>query len=72
MARKVLHFKHKNLYPNGLIELKGDVRQEMALVPKHEYIEVTPLTKYFQEEYFIENRYYIFKVKLIANATLCP
>lgn len=53
-ARKVLHFKHKNLYPNGLIALKGDIRKEIALVPKYEYIEVTPLTKYFQEEYFIE------------------
>lgn len=51
-ARKVLSPRHKNMYPNGLIALKGDVREELRLLPKYEYREVMPVTDYFDEPYF--------------------
>ncbi|MEZ4909868.1 MAG: 16S rRNA (guanine(527)-N(7))-methyltransferase RsmG [Saprospiraceae bacterium] len=53
-SRKVIHQKHKNLYPNGLIALKGDLNPEIALLPKHEYYETVKLTDYFEEPYFSE------------------
>lgn len=51
-SRRLIHQKHLNTYPNGLIALKGDVKEELKLLPKHEYREVYPIVKYFPEEYF--------------------
>lgn len=53
-ARRLLHQKHKNLYPNGLIALKGDIREELKLLPKYEYRESFIISKYFPYEYFDE------------------
>lgn len=51
-SRRVLSDKHKNFYPNGLIALKGDMKEELKLLPKHEYREVEPISQYFDEPYF--------------------
>lgn len=53
-SRKVLSAKHNNLYPNGLIALKGEMREELKLISRHEYREVIPVNKYFSEPYFDE------------------
>lgn len=58
-SRKVLSKNHKNLYPNGLIALKGDLKSELDLIPKFEYKEVVPLSKYFTEPYF-EEKYLLY------------
>lgn len=51
-TRKVLSQKHKNVYPNGLIALKGNLKEELKLLKKHEYKEIVQVTKYFNEPYF--------------------
>jgi 16S rRNA (guanine527-N7)-methyltransferase len=53
-SRRIIHSKHKNIYPNGLIALKGDLNEELKLLSKHEYREVVPIQKYFEEDYFHE------------------
>lgn len=53
-AKKLTHHRHKNSYPNGLIALKGDVKEELNLLPKHEYREVISVHKYFAEPFFEE------------------
>lgn len=53
-SRKLLSKEHKNLYPNGLIALKGDLREELKLLPKFEYRETAAIQKYFQDPYFEE------------------
>ncbi len=58
-ARRVLSKNQINLYPNGLIALKGDLKEELALLPKFEYREVVPISKYFQEPYF-EGKYLLY------------
>lgn len=58
-SRKVLSSSQKNLYPNGLIALKGDLREELNLLPKFEYRETAQITKYFNEPYF-EEKYLLY------------
>ena len=58
-ARKVLSKKQSNPYPNGLIALKGDLKEELAVLPKYEYREVVPISSYFQEPYF-EEKYLLY------------
>ena len=58
-SRKVLSSLQKNLYPNGLIALKGDLREELNLLPKFEYRETAQITKYFNEPYF-EEKYLLY------------
>ena len=58
-SRKVLSSSQKNLYPNGLIALKGDLREELNLLPKFEYRETSQITKYFNEPYF-EEKYLLY------------
>ncbi len=54
-SRKIIKTKHINAIPNGIIALKGgDIRSEIKLLPRGEYSEITPLTKYFREAYFEE------------------
>jgi 16S rRNA (guanine527-N7)-methyltransferase len=53
-SRKVLSNTSKNTYPNGLIALKGDIKQERKLIPKFEYVESEHLIKYFNDPYFEE------------------
>lgn len=58
-VRKVLSSKHQNIYPNGLIALKGNLREELKLVKKHEYREVIAITQYFDDPYF-EDKYILY------------
>lgn len=53
-CRKVLSNTHQNLYPNGLIALKGDLKDEINLLPKFEYRETIAIRKYFDDPYFDE------------------
>lgn len=53
-AKRLTHHRHKNSYPNGLIALKGNVREEVNLLSKHEYREIIPIQKYFSEPFFEE------------------
>ena len=53
-SRKVLTNDQRNLYPNGLIALKGDLKEEIKLLPKYEYRESVHIIKYFNEPYFEE------------------
>ena len=53
-TRKLLLKEHKNLYPNGLIALKGDLKEELKLLPKFEYRETVAIQTYFAESYFDE------------------
>jgi 16S rRNA (guanine527-N7)-methyltransferase len=47
--------KHQHALPNGLIALKGgDVKKEIAALPKGEYAEIYPISDFFEEEYFKE------------------
>jgi 16S rRNA (guanine527-N7)-methyltransferase len=46
---------HKNILPNGIIALKGgDLKAEIAALPKGCYAETSPLTQIFNEPYFEE------------------
>lgn len=58
-CRKVLSKSHKNMYPNGLIALKGDLKEEIKLLPKFEYRESVHINKYFNEPYF-EEKYVLY------------
>ncbi len=54
-SRKSISDKHKNMYPNGILALKGiNLKEEMKLLPRGEYTEIRPLNKYFEEAYFEE------------------
>lgn len=54
-SRKSLSSKHINAIPNGIIALKGgNLKEEMKLLPRGEYYELTPLKKLINEEYFDE------------------
>lgn len=53
-SRKVLTKNHQNIYPNGLIALKGNLKDELKLLPKFEYRESVSILKYFNEPYFEE------------------
>ncbi len=59
-SRRLIHNKHKNKYPNGLIALKGGlIKKELKLLPKGEYAESRHIYKYFPHEYF-EEKYVVY------------
>jgi 16S rRNA (guanine527-N7)-methyltransferase len=58
-SRKILAKPQKNIYPNGLIALKGDLKEEIKLIHKYEYTESVHITKYFNEPYF-EEKYILY------------
>lgn len=58
-ARKVLAKQQINMYPNGLIALKGNMTEEIKLLPKFEYKEIVHIPKYFNEHYF-EEKYLVY------------
>lgn len=58
-SRRVLAKPQKNMYPNGLIALKGDIKEEIKLLPKYEYRESVHILKYFNEPYF-EEKYILY------------
>lgn len=56
----LIHKNHKNAFPNGLITLKGgDLKEEIALVSKNNYVEKNSISNYFNEPYF-EEKYLIY------------
>lgn len=58
-ARRILAKSNKNIYPNGLIALKGDVKEEIKLIPKYEYTETKHVFDFFQEPFF-EEKYILY------------
>ena len=48
--------KHINPLPNGLIALKGmtHIKQEIKEAGRGVYTDITPISEYFEEEFFIE------------------
>jgi 16S rRNA (guanine527-N7)-methyltransferase len=58
-SRKLISGKQHNIYPNGIIALKGNIKEELKLIPKHEYREMHPISKYFDETYF-EEKYVVY------------
>ncbi len=58
-SRRVLSKSHKNMYPNGLIALKGDLSEELKMLPKYEYRESQHIFQYFNEPYF-EEKYILY------------
>jgi 16S rRNA (guanine527-N7)-methyltransferase len=54
-SRKLLKTKHINILPNGWLLLKGgNLKEEIKVVAKQEYVEKYPISKYFKEEFFEE------------------
>ena len=52
---KLIHNKHKNTFPNGIIALKGGkVKEEIAQTTNKVYSEVYPIKDIFEEEYYGE------------------
>ena len=59
-SRPLIHDRQKSALPNGLIALKGGkVKEEMKLLHKSEYREITPVSKYFEEPFF-EGKYLVY------------
>ena len=58
-SRKLISGKQQNIYPNGIIALKGNIKEELKLIPRHEYKEIHPISKYFEEPYF-EEKYVVY------------
>ena len=54
-TRHLIKSKHINVRPNGIIALKGgNIKQEIKALKKSDYTEITPISSYFQEEFFAE------------------
>jgi 16S rRNA (guanine527-N7)-methyltransferase len=54
-SQRLLKTKESHQLPNGLIALKGgNIRAEIKALPKGEYAEATPVSDFFEEEYFKE------------------
>lgn len=58
-TRKVLEKNHQNIYPNGLLALKGNLKEELKLISKHEFTETVRVSEYFNEPYF-EDKYILY------------
>jgi len=58
-SKKLIQQKQFNNYPNGLIALKGDLKEELKLIPKFEYKESIRIFDYFPELYF-EEKYILY------------
>ena len=54
-SQRLLKPKESHPLPNGLIALKGGkIREEIKALPKGEYVETTPVSDFFEEDYFKE------------------
>lgn len=54
-SRKNISTRHRNAFPNGLIALKGgDLRAELGVVKKKDYVEQVSIGDYFEEDFFDE------------------
>ena len=63
-SHRLISDHHKNSIPNGLISLKGgDLSGEIKEIkPKYSYVEKTPVSRFFDEEFFKE-KYIIYVQK---------
>ena len=56
-STRLLSNKHQHIYPNGILALKGgNLKEEISTLPGkgNEYVDVYPIRKIFQEEFFEE------------------
>ena len=54
-SRRLIKNKHINALPNGILALKGgNIREEIKALGKGQYVEITNISKFFEEEYFQE------------------
>lgn len=54
-SRRLIKNKHINALPNGILALKGgNIREEVKALGKGQYVEITNISKFFEEEYFEE------------------
>ena len=54
-SARMFKTKQQHALPNGLITLKGgDLRAEIQSLPRGSYVELIPLTDFFEEAYFQE------------------
>jgi 16S rRNA (guanine527-N7)-methyltransferase len=54
-SQKLISPKHRHIYPNGILALKGgNIKEDLNLLPKGEYSEFKLINDYFGEEYFNE------------------
>lgn len=52
---RLIHTRHHNALPNGLICLKGgNIREEIKAMPRRVAVDVEPVSRYFSEPYFQE------------------
>lgn len=57
---RLLKKKQQHAIPNGLIALKGGkVYAEIKALPRKEYVEVDPISNFFEEEYF-KDKYIVY------------
>jgi len=54
-SSRLLKKKQQHAIPNGLISLKGGkIQAEIKALPRKEYIEIDPISNFFEEEFFKE------------------
>jgi 16S rRNA (guanine527-N7)-methyltransferase len=54
-SRKLIKNKHINILPNGILALKGgSIREEVKALGKGQYVDISNISKFFEEEYFDE------------------
>ena len=54
-SRRLIKTKHINALPNGILALKGgNIREEVKALGKGQYVEITNISKFFEETYFQE------------------
>jgi 16S rRNA (guanine527-N7)-methyltransferase len=54
-SRPLLKRKHQHPIPNGILALKGgDLKPELDLLHRNEYVEIYPIADFFEEPFFKE------------------
>ncbi len=54
-SHRLIKNKHINALPNGILALKGgNIREEVKALGKGQYVEITNISKFFEEAYFEE------------------
>ncbi len=54
-SRKLIKTKHINILPNGILALKGgSIREEIKALGKGQYVDISNISKFFEEDYFEE------------------
>lgn len=52
-SQKLIKKNHIHALPNGILALKGgDMKAEIKAMGKGQYVEVSPISQYFKEEYY--------------------